>query len=291
MSEGLQGIRNDLLQDLWKHIAHVDSHLSEHLTKQMALQFSGLVAPSRHMSSHLLQTRLLALGRLLRPFTANGIAKIRIGHDEDGGYVVLDDFARVGYALSFGVGQEVSWDLDLANRGIHVHQFDHTIDREPSAHEYIHFHRKKLAAMHQGNDEDLRSAQRYGDHSMCIIKIDIEGDEWVVLESVKAGDFSKVTQLICEFHDFNRVDDDAWYHRAIAVLEMLTKTFAVVHVHGNNNAPMQTLGNVAFPEILEVTFAQRNYFTFSESNELFPTSLDRPNRPDLPDIILGAFQF
>ena len=55
--------------------------------------------------------------------------KIRLGRNFDGGYVLLDDFADVGAALSLGINDDASWDLDIAQRNIPVQQFDHTIDR------------------------------------------------------------------------------------------------------------------------------------------------------------------
>jgi hypothetical protein len=121
--------------------------------------------------------------------------------------------------------------------------------------------------------------------------MDIEGDEWEVLQAAPADSLGGVAQLACEFHDFHRVGEDAWFERAYHVLTRLAKVFAVVHVHGNNNRLLHCRANVPFPELLEVTFASRRFYTFADSDEVFPTSLDAPNRPDLPDIHLGAFRF
>jgi hypothetical protein len=179
----------------------------------------------------------------------------------------------------------------MADRGIEVHQFDYTIEAPPATHERIRFHRSRIAPVAAGTDHSFASAQALGGNQPCIIKMDIEGDEWAVLEAAGAGDFDRVPQLVLEFHDFDRVADTAWYERAERVLQLLGKTFRVVHVHANNNGLLQVRGNVAFPEILEVTFANRNFYEFGPSTEIFPTALDAPNREDLPDIVLGAFRF
>lgn len=54
---------------------------------------------------------------------------------------------------------------------------------------------------------------------------------------------------------------------------------------------MIAVSNVSFPEGLEVSFANRNRYKLEISDEIFPTSLDQPNNPLLPDIFLGTFRY
>ena len=121
--------------------------------------------------------------------------------------------------------------------------------------------------------------------------MDIEGDEWAVLDTASDGDFDQVTQIVCEFHDFDRVTDTDWFERAERVLRRLEQRFCVVHVHGNNYGAYLTRGNIAFPEILEVTLANRGFYEFGPCAEAFPTDLDAPNRADRPDIVFGRVSF
>ena len=65
----------------------------------------------------------------------------------------------------------------------------------------------------------------------------------------------------------------------------------MIHVHGNNFMPLIAVGNVPFPEVLEVTFANRNRYDFEDSDEIFPTRLDQPNWPGGADLYLGQFKF
>jgi hypothetical protein len=66
---------------------------------------------------------------------------VRMGKKFDGGYVMLDSFNRqnVDAAYSFGIDNDVSWDLDMARRGIDVFMFDHTISKLPRDHTKFHF--------------------------------------------------------------------------------------------------------------------------------------------------------
>ena len=55
------------------------------------------------------------------------------------------------------------------------------------------------------------------------------------------------SQVICEFHAADRIDDPEWYGQAKAVLGKLNDEFAVVRVHGNNCGALLGVGNVRFP--------------------------------------------
>ena len=289
--EGLAADRAALLAALHSGMSHVDRHLSAHLSKEVALLLGTGGAGGAGGDPRVVQQRVIALGRLLEPCTARGVGRRRFGHAADGGYVMLDDLDGVGFALSFGVGDEMTWDREMAGRGIDVHQFDYTIDAPPETHPRIRFHRSRIAPVAEGTDHSLSSAQALGGDRRCIVKMDIEGDEWVVLDAAGEGDFERVAQFVVEFHDFDKVGNTAWFERAERVLTRLAASFAVVHVHGNNYGALLSRGNVAFPELLEVSFANRLLYEFEPSAERFPTPLDAPNRGDLPDISLGSFRF
>src|SRR5262245_1489998 len=82
-------------------------------------------------TSSLAQKRLLKLADLLVPHRALDHSKIRLGGTNDGGYVCLNDFDKIDVAFSFGIGNDISWDVEIANKDIFVRQFDHTIEPPP----------------------------------------------------------------------------------------------------------------------------------------------------------------
>lgn len=69
--------------------------------------------------------------RPLRPYDLVDTPRIRLGRNFDGGYVMADCFDDVEAAYSLGINDDVSWDFDIAMRGIDVYQYDHTIDALP----------------------------------------------------------------------------------------------------------------------------------------------------------------
>jgi hypothetical protein len=85
------------------------------------------------------QQLVLELVRSFEPRRAIGIAKVRLGGPCDGAYIMLDDFKDVAGALSMGVGPDVQWDIAIAERGLKVHEFDHTVTAPPSQHPLVKF--------------------------------------------------------------------------------------------------------------------------------------------------------
>ena len=124
-----------------------------------------------------------------------------------------------------------------------------------------------------------------------IAKIDIEGDEWDVLNNASIETLSMFSQLICEFHSFEQMVDDEFFQRAVQVFLKLGEVFEPIHVHGNNYSPLLIVGNKLFPDVLEVTFANRSIYAFDKNKEIFPGPLDAPNNPRVEDYHLGFFKY
>lgn len=269
----------------------VNYQLGQLLASTNSIAERSVAARSLQIGS---QRRFLEFLRRFQPVKVKRFAKTRIGRVHDGGYVMLDDFDNVRTALSCGVGDDASWDLALAGRGVTVHQFDHTIERAPVRHPSIVFHRVRIGDREEQGVETIASLiDKHAPEgsARAVLKLDIEHDEWPVLAATKPGTLGRFSQIVCEFHGFWRIYDDDWLKQAQRAIEHLRDQFEVVHVHGNNAAPFLNLSNVIFPEILEVTAVNRALYEFEESDELFPTTLDSPNEPQIADLHLGAFRF
>lgn len=245
--------------------------------------------PSHHEKHEM----ALAVARAFEPKRVVGFSKIRLGRAFDGGYVLLDDFAGVGAALSCGISDDATWDLEIAKRGIPVHQFDHTIEKGPIDHPLLTFHKQRVAAADAPGTLclDSMAEQFLPGCGRAILKIDIEGDEWQAFSTVSAETLGKFSQIICEFHGLYYAAHPTWHKRFVAVLSKLRALFEVVHVHGNNAGPFANIANVILPCVLEITLASRSCYQFAQSNEVFPTALDQPNLPSQPEMRLGCFRF
>ncbi len=240
------------------------------------------------------RAKIASLAHLLTPKKAVGESKIRLGSQGDGGYVSIDTGTRIKHAFSLGIENDDTWDIDCANRGIRVYQYDYSIDKAPHEHTLTEFHKKKIGVKKTESEETLSSileAYSLDQDSSVILKIDIEGSEWEVFDTTPLEVLKKFDQIVCEFHYFGAIGNDAWFERAYRVLKKLDKLFGVIHVHANNHGPWIFPANVPFPHVLEVTYANRGHYQLVDTEEIFPTELDMPNRSDWPDLFLGDFRF
>lgn len=240
-----------------------------------------------------MQERALAIGRLLQPQSAIGVSKARFGARHDGGYVQLDHFDGVGSALSLGIGDDVSWDLDIAARGLAVWQFDGTVDGPPATHDNFRFAKLQVGGSTQDGQISLQDAILKASEGCerIIVKMDIEGHEWEALLSTPDEVLARCSQIVCELHAFHDLTLDHYYTTVRKTLEKMAALFGVVHVHSNNFGSIIALGNVPFFQTLEISFANRRDFQLGACEEVFPTPLDAPNNPAAPDHFLGTFNF
>ena len=242
-----------------------------------------------------LQTQIRNTLRLLRPQRVKGYEKARFGSDGDGGYVHLDDFEGLDTAVSLGIDVNISWDRDAADRGLTVHQFDHTVEDPAPTDPRMIFSKTMIAAAPGPGAETLESIVKRLDKKQArpniILKMDIENAEWPVLEATSLEAISRFSQITCEMHNFGEIGNLAWRQTFFRGLRKLSKFYAPIHIHANNFGGFAHIANVIFPHVLEVTFANRALYEFEDSDELFPGPLDTPCHAAIPDMFLGDFRY
>ncbi len=239
------------------------------------------------------QHELFNLLNLIRPWQMISDVKVRLGSNADGGYVMPSCSRRTNTVLSIGVGEEVSFDGELAALGARIIQFDHTIERSPSNHPNIEFIRKGWGATDGGEFVSLSSMVQMIDWQRAqhaILKFDTEGAEWDCLSTASSEDLNRFEVLTGEFHNFHNLVVREHFDRVMAVFTKLCSTHHVIHMHANNAGGMIMLGGIPFPRLLELTFMRKTSASFhGHSSEPIPGPLDRPNVPQLPDLYLRAF--
>lgn len=130
---------------------------------------------------HELHEQIRATLRLLRPYRVKGRRKARFGSPNDGGYILLDDFEGVDTALSFGIEQNIDWDLEMAEHGLTIHQFDHTVEAPAPDDRRMIFSKTMIAPTPAPGAATLEGLVELLDkgHSRpnLILKMDIEAAE------------------------------------------------------------------------------------------------------------------
>ena len=111
-----------------------------------------------------------------------------------------------------------------------------------------------------------------------LMKIDIEGDEYSLLEDIIF--YQDRIHMICiEFH--NIISDNYTFSNFI---DSLSSYYSVIHIHMNNNSKFDKELNIS--DVIEVTLANNNCYVLEKTNSPFigPTKLDYPCNPLLEEI-------
>jgi hypothetical protein len=242
-----------------------------------------------------LQTQIRNVLRLLRPQRAIGVPKGRFGCEGDGGYVHLDDFDGVDTAISLGIDHNITWDRDIADRGLTVYQYDGTVEDPAPDDPRMIFSKTMIGTEARPGFETLESIISRLDKGEArpniILKMDIECAEWATIEAISLDALARFSQITCELHNFGSFDRLEWRQGFFRSLRKLMKLYAPVHIHANNFAGWATVANIPIPHVLEVSFANRAIYQFEDSDELFPGPLDSPCNTRIPDMYLGNFVY
>lgn len=179
---------------------------------------------------------LLALLERLGPMACTQ-GKVRIGTHGDEGYVLPDDLHGIAQALSIGIGHDASFDLELAQRGIPVIQYDPDVNGPPQAHPYFSFNKLAWAPRdhHQGLSLDsMIERHGFAHHDSGLLKFDVEGAEWACLNAASQSSLLPFRIIVCELHGLDKIGQPNLIPKMDSILRKLTHNHTVVHLHGNN---------------------------------------------------------
>jgi hypothetical protein len=229
-----------------------------------------------------------ALVRSLAPMDC-GRPLIRIGGAGDGGYLVPDDLEGVEYCFSPGVSTVADFESHLADLGIRSFLADYSVDAPPIQRPEFVFDKKFLGAKDDEISITLESwVRKYlaDSRSASLLQMDIEGSEYEVLLSAPRNLLCGFRIMVIEFHHLDRLFDPFAFTLLRAVFDKLLADFHVAHVHPNNVERSVKRGGVEVPEVVEITFYNRNRAASATPRRDLPHPLDRDNAPEKPALPL-----
>ena len=233
-----------------------------------------------------LQQRGEEAAELIRPMEAIGTKRERLGRPNDGGYVIVSDLQPGQPVYSLGISDDVSFDLDLANRGHDIYMYDHTIEGVPVAHPRFHFYKRAIDTG-AGSLQAILAENGHSDRNDVFLKMDIEHAEYEVIPATPPEVLRQFRQIVIELHWVTDVAKDNLYPSIIETLRALRRDHEAVHIHANNYGEARYVGDVPLPGTVELTLLRRDAYRFQPTSEYFPTPLDMPNNPGKPDIGIG----
>ena len=233
---------------------------------------------------------------MLRPYDPVGIAKVRVGERRDGGYVMLDQLRAGQTVISYGVGRSVSFEVDLAARGLCPHLFDHTVSALPIDNERIAFHHEGVGP-ERDKEKLLDTVAAHvaafgapGANNM-ILKMDVECAEWQAILATPDDVLCRFEQIVMELHDLGGIAYRGNRPFRVRFFEKLNQNFRLCHVHSNCAKDFMTVDGLPVPNFLEVSYARRDLCEFAPSRTVFPTELDAPCHAGKPEHRLWFFPF
>jgi hypothetical protein len=212
----------------------------------------------------------------------------RFGDDLDGGYVLSNEIELGTNCISVGAGTNISFDCAISSIVDEVHLYDHTISALPQvAPANVKFFQKGLGSKTGGDYLSLGDCvAKFPIESSLILKMDIEGAEWHILDADDLIDLSRFDQIAIEFHSFYDVLDQGFYHNVVRVLKKLNESHHVINVHANNWGKFEIVANVPFPDVLEVTYISNLRFGKENILKTYPNR-NKPCNPFGPEIELA----
>ena len=239
---------------------------------------------------------------------------LHLGNKHDGGYVVSRSVLNQTEELvSYGLGHDISFENEFntqCRNPIKISVYDHTV-RKPNwfvlftlriyklarpkttrsfyykkwLKDYKTFfktnqHIRKKVISKGNNNGEISAIETIPTNSLnkIFLKIDIEGDEYDVLDSLNM-EIAEFTGLAIEFHcvslNFSKFKD---------LIIKLRKSHNLVYVHANNFSNISELG---IPEALEISFVRKDLDSdFVDLDKINTNDFDFANSVRRPPYIL-----
>ncbi len=243
--------------------------------------FTSLSTPTRDIREFL---------KRLRPVNT-GIPLIRVGGENDGGYLLPDDLADIENCFSPGVSTTATFEEDLYRRGIRSFLADYSVDGPPASLAGYAFDKKFLGSYNSDSHFTLAHwvNSRLPDHAGdLILQMDIEGSEYPVLMETSEEILKKFRIIVVEFHFMEQLFNREIFPLLREAFAKLLRHFCVVHIHPNNYRKLTRYGNVLIPNLVEMTFLRLDRAGPLTPCTKFPHPLDRRNMPEMADVVLPA---
>lgn len=233
---------------------------------------------------------------------------IRLGRNNDGGYLVEKNSLKVSKALiSFGLSFDQSFEKDFYNfhNKAPIHCYDHTVKysgiKKFSRRSLLNILNIKYYSLlgfkniiknfFTNNRIHFRSAIGIGTNLVSInhvfdriatdhvfLKIDIEGSEYRILNDILRVQ-EKLSGLVIEFHNI-----DLHMDKILNFINNLS-SLKIVHIHGQNPGGKDYLDLKGDPIQIEVTFSSvKNYL---DTQAQIPHPLDQVSDPRFEEVKLS----
>ena len=238
------------------------------------------------------EDKILKLISNLKPHNL-GHKLIRVGGNTDGSYLIPDLLSEINFCFSPGVGKISEFELELKSKGIKSFLADYSVDG-PGADNLFNFQKKYIKSYESDNsitfDKWIESSVKEEEKNF-LVQMDIEGSEYEVINSASEKNLKRIKILIIELHHLEFLSNEIFFENFQSTLKKIANYFEICHIHPNNCCGISKVKNVIFPNVLEITFLNKDFVKTKDKVNKLPHELDIKNVANKEDIILPDYWY
>jgi hypothetical protein len=220
----------------------------------------------------------------LRIFHCKDVEMKRFGTLGDGGYILLNDLRSTDFLISGGIGDNIDFEMEVADQISKVVAIDHTVPNLKSNHKNLRINHMKLSSESEIGSITLTDLLKQNQASDYLLKLDIEGDEWSIFDNLTKTEIKKFRQIVVEFHWLHGDNSLQYFEKIRNTFNKLNYSHAVLAVSANNWGSIRQIAGISVPDVIEVTYVRKSNYRLSQNNEILYSHLQFPNNKDLPPI-------
>ena len=201
---------------------------------------------------------------------------LRLGEENDGGYLIPNDFFDIKTNYSAGIGELTKFEKDLEEKfSIKSNMIDFNHINPKILPKGSKFFKKKIGIISSKNEININDILKNEDKEI-IFKMDIEGDEYSILTSISEENLNKIRIFVIELHDLRHLRNYFFFKTFEKIVSRLNNSFYVCHLHANNSSKVKNIGGFCVPDMLEVTLIRKDRIkNFSGEYEDLPHEFDQ----------------
>lgn len=267
--------RTRVAENLTNRVSAIETRItaSEHLLIELERRTNGYA-----------RNEILEVLWKLSPTRPVGSNFLRYGNEADGGYVLVDDIKVTDVIFSIGLGDDISFDTEIEPHVHNVVLVDHTVPNFVVPTGKFDYFNKPLVPSESDSGVTLSWLLRTFPGEDHILKMDIEGSEWGVLDQIASEDLASFRQIAIEFHGLTALADQGQLNLVKGVLDRLLVSHSPVLLHANNCADFLLIGGVAVADVIEVTWLRKNSYSLVPGMDPTAPMLFLPNTDSRIDI-------
>ena len=166
----------------------------------------------------------------------------------------------------------IQFDKYLANRGIDVYMYDHTINSLPYNNSKFHWKKIGISGKSQRSKllkslEELIIENGHSLEKNMILKIDVEHCEWESLKNISNNILNQFKYIAIEFHFINEKNETKLYYD---ILKKFNKSHQVFYLRCQGRDNIVTFGNNRICKYLEVSYIIKKDNIFTKDESIYP---------------------